>query len=55
MMMMCAIGDLFYESIQDLQKKVKPNRQSIFFHNKVANWWTEENRFSHQEIGNKLT
>jgi deoxyribodipyrimidine photo-lyase len=30
-----------YESIQDLQKKVKPNQHDLFFHNEVATVFKE--------------
>ena len=52
-----------YESIQDLNKKLKPSNVTIyFFHNEVKTVFAEliqeyeiKTVFSHQEIGNKLT
>jgi deoxyribodipyrimidine photo-lyase len=52
-----------YESIQDLNTKLKPSNSKIyFFHNEVKNVFSElikkyevNTIFSHQEIGNKIT
>ena len=52
-----------YESIQELQKKLKPSNNKIyFFHNEaevvfpeISNQFEVKTIYSHQEIGNKIT